>query len=181
MLIRLLTELDLKAYSAMRLHSLQESPTSFGSSYEQEAKFSMQEFASRIRPHGDTANCMFGAFSDASELMGVIGFSREPHLKRAHIGSVWGMYVRPEFRGKGVGAALLDEALVHARRLPGMRQITLTVTAGNLPAIGLYKSRGFDRFGVQRDALLVDGRLFDEEHWALYLTSVSTPGSQVSL
>jgi RimJ/RimL family protein N-acetyltransferase len=179
MLIRLLTELDLNAYSAMRLRGLQESPTAFGSSYEQESKFSPQDFASRIRPHGDPANGMYGAFGDSNQLMGTIGFSREHHLKRAHIGSVWGMYVLPEFRGKGIGAALLDEALAHARRLPGLRQVTLTVTVGNLPAIGLYKSRGFERFGLQRDALLVDGHLYDEEHMALYLTPLSTPGPQI--
>src|SRR5262245_9297857 len=133
----------------MRLHGLQEYSTAFGSSYEQESKFALKEFASRIRPHADPANGMSDEFEDPNQLMGTIGFSREAHLKRAHIGSVWGMYVLPEFRGKGVGAALLDEALAHARRLPGMRQVTLTVTAGNLPAIGLYKSRGFERFGFQ--------------------------------
>jgi ribosomal protein S18 acetylase RimI-like enzyme len=180
MLIRFLTELDLKAYSALRLHSLQESPASFGSSFEQESKFSPQEFAARIRPHGDPANGLFGAFTSSNQLAGTIGFSREIHLKRAHIGSVWGMYVLPEFRGQGIGAALLDEALGHARRLPGLRQVTLTVTARNLPAIGLYESRGFERFGVQRDALCVNGHLFDEEHWALYLVPVSTPVKQQS-
>jgi ribosomal protein S18 acetylase RimI-like enzyme len=117
---------------------------------------------------------MWGAFSDSNQLMGTIGFLREQHLKRAHIGSVWGMYVLPEFRGQGIGAALLDEALAHARLLQGLRQVTLTVTAGNLPAIGLYKSRGFERFGLQRDALYVDGRLYDEEHWALYLVPRDT-------
>src|SRR6267154_4315964 len=142
MLIRFLTELDLTAYRALRLQSLQEAPSSFGSSYEQESKFALSDFASRIRPHGEPGNGIFGAFGETNQLIGTLGFAREHHLKRAHIGSVWGMYVLPEFRGKGIGAALLDEALSHARKLPGLRQVILTVTAGNLPAIALYKSRG---------------------------------------
>jgi RimJ/RimL family protein N-acetyltransferase len=168
--IRFLTELDLNAYRELRLEALQESPTSFGNSYEQESKLPLQEFAARLRPHGEPANGILGAFTEDKELAGTLGFAREHHLKRAHMASVWGMYVLPRFRGRGIGAALLDEALAHARGLPGLRQVILTVTDGNLPAISLYKSRGFERFGLQREALFVDGRLLDEEHMALHLS-----------
>ncbi|WP_256091088.1 MULTISPECIES: GNAT family N-acetyltransferase [unclassified Nostoc] len=166
--IRFLNTQDVVVYRELRLQALRDSPTAFASSYEEESRFSLADFAARLRPHDNSANGIFGAFSDTDKLIGMLGFSRENRLKRVHIGSLWSMYVLPENRGRGVGAALLDEALSHARRLNGLRQIVLTVTTNNLPAASLYSSRGFERFGLERNALFIDGRYFDEEHLALH-------------
>lgn len=166
--IRFLNTQDVTAYHELRLQALRESPTAFGSSYEQEVCLPLTDFAARLRPHDDSASGIFGAFGDSDQLIGMLGFSRESRPKRAHIGSLWSMYVLPEFRNRGVGAALLDEALSHARRLGVLRQIVLTVTANNLAACSLYGSRGFERFGLERDALFIDGTYFDEEHLALH-------------
>lgn len=117
---------------------------------------------------------MIGAFVDDGRLVGVLGFAREYRVKRPHIALIWGMYVSPEFRGQGFGAALLDEAIAHARRLGSVRQIVLTVTASNVAAGSLYRSRGFERIGLERDALCVDGKYFDEEQLALFLEKQKT-------
>ncbi len=79
------------------------------------------------------------------------------------------MYVLPEFRGQGVGARLLDGAIAHARQLSGLRQLTLSITAGNVAAGSLDRSRGFEAFGLARDASYIDGNYFDEEYLALHL------------
>lgn len=167
--IRFLSYQDVAAYRELRLRALKESPTAFGSSYEQEAGFSLTDFAARLR-HDDAASGIFGAFND-DQLIGMLGFSRESRPKRAHVGFLWSMYVLPEFRCRGVGAALLDEVLSHARCLGVLRQIVLTVTANNLAAFSLYRSRGFERFGLERSALFVDGTYLDEEHFALHFNS----------
>ena len=170
--IRFLTAEDVGAYRELRLQALQESPTAFGSSYEQEICLSLTEFAARIG--SDDANRFIcGAFDDRQQLIGMLGFSQE-RLKRAHIGSIWSMYVSPKFRSQGVGGALLDRVLTHARKIDVLRQIILGVTANNSTAISLYRARGFERFGLERDALLVDGIYFDEEHLALHFNDVST-------
>ncbi|MCG6137175.1 MAG: GNAT family N-acetyltransferase [Nostoc sp. LLA-1] len=168
--IRFLNSQDVVVYRELRLQALRESPTAFGSSYEQESCFSLTDFAARLRPHNDSTNGIFGAFDDRNKLIGMLGFSRESRLKRVHIGSLWSMYVLPEFRRRGVGTALLDKALSHAKHLDGLRQILITVTTNNLAACSLYKSRGFERFGLERDALFIDGTYFDEEHLALHLS-----------
>ncbi len=166
--IQFLTSQDVTAYRELRLQALSESQTAFGSSYEQEACHPLTAFAARLCPHDDSAGGIFGAFDDTERLIGMLGFSRESRPKRAHIGSLWSMYVLPEFRRRGIGAALLDEALSHARQLGGLRQLILTVTVNNLAACSLYRSRGFERFGLERDALCIDGEYFDEEHLALH-------------
>jgi ribosomal protein S18 acetylase RimI-like enzyme len=83
------------------------------------------------------------------------------------------MYVSPAFRRRGLGRALLDAALTHARSLAGLRQLKLTVNATNAAARALYQSSGFVRFGVEADALCIDGVYYDEELYALRFTNVA--------
>lgn len=173
--IRFLNLQDVVAYRDLRLQALKQSPTAFVSSYEQEAKFSLGDFAVRLRPNDDSASGIFGAFGDRNYLIGMLGFSREPRLKRTHVGTLWSMYVLPEFRGQGVGARLLDGAIAHARELDGLRQLTLSVTAGNAAAGALYRSRGFEPFGLAREATCIDGNYFDEEYLVLHFIHDTEP------
>ncbi|MBD1918472.1 MULTISPECIES: GNAT family N-acetyltransferase [Cyanophyceae] len=168
--IRFFNAQDVVAYRDLRLYALKEAPTAFASSYEQEAQLSLADFADRLRPSHDAAGGVFGAFSDRNQLIGMLGFSREHRPKRSHVGSLWSMYVLPEFRGQKVGSSLLDCAIAYARELEGLRQIVLSTTASNVAARSLYISRGFESFGVERDALCVEGNYFDEEHLVLRLT-----------
>ena len=169
MIIQFLTPHELVPYHELRLHALKESPYAFGSDFEHEATLPLEEFAARLRPNGNPKNGIFGAFAGNGRLTGMLGFTRENRRKRAHVVILWSMYVLPEFRKQGIGAALLDQAIIHARELGGVRQIILSVTANNEAACALYASRGFERYGLEHDALLIDGHFFDEEHLVLFL------------
>ena len=67
----------------------------------------MSHFEARI-----AASILFGAF-DRDHIVGMIGFEQESGPKDAHRAFVWGFYVEPAWRGRGVGTALMD-ALVEA-------------------------------------------------------------------
>ncbi len=54
------------------------------------------------------------------------------------------MYLRPEFRGRGLGRLLLDQLVDYAKQLPASR-ITLETAAVLKEAIGLYSAYGFVR------------------------------------
>ncbi|MBF2016651.1 MAG: GNAT family N-acetyltransferase [Rivularia sp. T60_A2020_040] len=168
MKIQFLNSQDVSAYRQLRLQALFESPTAFASSYEQESCLTLTDFTARLRAHDNLNSGIFGTFDDSDRLIGMLGFSRENRPKRAHIGTLWSMYVLPEFRRRGVGAALLDRALSHVRELGVVRQIVLALTADNLTASLLYKSRGFEPFGLERNALFIDGKYFDLEHLVLH-------------
>ena len=58
------------------------------------------------------------------------------------IAAIQNVAVRPEFRGRGLGRALLMKALDGFRRA-GVRKVTLEATTGNTPAIRLYETSGF--------------------------------------
>lgn len=67
-----------------------------------------------------------------------------------------GMGIESEYRGRGVGRRLLDEAIVRARTF-GMERIELEVFASNSNAIALYEKNGFVMEGVKRRARKLDG------------------------
>jgi len=61
---------------------------------------------------------------------------------------VLNLATRTDRRRRGIGRALLHEAIAHARRVSAVR-ILLEVRRSNAPAIGLYRSLGFFVFGVR--------------------------------
>ena len=60
----------------------------------------------------------------------------------AALGAIQNVGVAPDARGLGIGRALVLKAL-HGFRAAGMRRVYLEVTAGNAPAVELYRSVGF--------------------------------------
>ena len=83
-----------------------------------------------------------------------------------HVGAIVGMHVVAEQQGRGYGRALLRAArlmLGRARQEPGLALIQLSVESTNEPAKSLYTSFGFETYGIERQAIFVDGEYFDEE------------------
>jgi len=90
------------------------------------------------------------------------GIYRERGRKLAHKGVVWGVYVAQAFRKHGVGRRLIVEALHQAAAMPGLRQVNVGANTANPAAVGLYQSLGFEKFGLERGSMSVDGVLYDE-------------------
>jgi ribosomal protein S18 acetylase RimI-like enzyme len=135
-------------------------PEAFGSTYEREVKFTLDTVAERLRPTKE--KFVLGAF-DQNLLVGTVAFVRETGMKTAHKGNVYGMFVAPEMRGKGVGKLLLLELIKKAKHGDGLEQINLSVISGNGTAKKLYQALGFEVYGVERNALKYNGEYFDEE------------------
>lgn len=100
------------------------------------------------------ANIQFVALADG-ELVGWCDVLPKDRPIYAHSG-VLGMGLLPEWRGKGIGRALIERTLNEAH-LRGFVRVELTVHADNTRAIALYNSVGFQIEGVMRDASLIDG------------------------
>ncbi len=66
--------------------------------------------------------------------------------KRSSVARVYSLATRPEARGQGVGAALLEAAVVAARRRR-CRVLRLEVRTDNAAAITLYEKLGYQRIG----------------------------------
>jgi ribosomal protein S18 acetylase RimI-like enzyme len=84
-----------------------------------------------------------------------------PLPSNAHVQQVQGLLVDPEYRGRGIGQALLDAAVGLARRR-GARRIWLRVLATNPGAQRLYAAAGFRVEGVLHGEFCRDGADVDD-------------------
>lgn len=161
MQIRELQPADTQAFQHLRLAALREVPSAFASTYEEEADTPIAIVAERLAANADRA--VLGAWLE-SELVGMLGLQREHMEKLAHKAFIWGVYVAPHMRKRGVGRQLMERALARASTMGGLRQINLGVNAANSAAIALYEAAGFVSFGLERGFMLIDGELHDELH-----------------
>lgn len=163
---RSLTPDDLDDYIAIRREMLEKTPHHFASSPADDRSNDREAMRSILG--GAPTNRVFAAF-DGERLVGVTGALVEPKVKRRHALYVWGVYVAPTHRRRGIARRLLADVLSMARALPDVRQIDLGVSAEAPAARALYESLGFEAWGREPSALLVDGKLYDELHMQLVL------------
>ena len=172
--IRQLTEGDAPAYRALRLHLLQVSPESYGTTYEEAAARPLAQTVERLRAQQDPAvGFTLGAFvagaAGAGELVGMATLLRQDGAKSSHRAEVVAVGVAAAARGQGIGRALMLALLDRARRCDGLEQLLLAVTTTNAAALGLYRALGFVPYGLDRRALKLGDRYWDEELLALAL------------
>lgn len=169
MQIRRLEISDSPVYRELRLRGLREHPEAFTSSFEEESQRSLAETEKRLSPASETA--MWGAFVEGT-LAGVVGMTRETRLKNRHKATLVAMYVAPEYGGQGLGLALV-QTVIQAAKAAKVELLVLTVTDTNRQAAALYARAGFASFGVEPDAIRVNGVPFGKQHMYLQLTSAT--------
>jgi ribosomal protein S18 acetylase RimI-like enzyme len=81
-------------------------------------------------------SCRFpdGTTEDCATIQGIV--------QSGGWGAIQNVGVVPEYRGRGLGRALLLQCLAGFQRV-GVPRVYLEVTASNLPAVQLYRSLGF--------------------------------------
>lgn len=164
-MIRAVTEDDLEDYLALRRESLKESPLAFGASPADDFAGSASAVRGALRRAPDWM--LFGAFDP--QLVGAVGLLRGDRAKSMHKASLWGLFVTPSHRRRGFGAALLEAAILHARTLPGLSMVQLTVTEASPEARKLYETAGFVLWGTEPDAFRHEGTSVADHHMALRL------------
>ncbi len=117
-----------------------------------------------VRRHPDAA--VFVAVEDGRPI-GRLSLSRDVHPASRHVADL-GLMIAETHRRRGVGRALLDQAVAWAANT-GVQKLELHVFPWNEPAIGLYESFGFEREGVRRGQYLRDGAPVDAILMALLL------------
>lgn len=167
--IRQLGPSDAAEYRELRLRALAEHPQAFTSSVEEErdkplAWSSARLASDALKPH----DLFLGAWADG-RLCGMAGLQGRYRAKERHNATVVGMYVAPEFAGRGLGRGLLQGLIARARAEPDLVQLDLTVTAGNPGALALYAGCGFVEHGRLHRAIRVDGVFHDKIHMSLVL------------
>ncbi len=163
--IRRLQMADAPEYRAFRLRGLREHPDAFTSSFEEENLRPLAYTQARLGT--PMTEKIWGAFVEGA-LAGMVGLSHETRLKNRHKAALVSLYVAGEFTGRGLGRALVNTVRQDARD-SGVELVVLTVTDSNRAACALYAQAGFSAFGVEPDAIRVDGISFGKQHMFLQL------------
>lgn len=145
-------------YYQLRIEALQNSPEAFASSYEEEVRQSAAKYETRF---GMDDSYTFGAFQDGC-LVGSVTLLKEQLKKLSHRVNIIAMYVKPEYRGFGIAAALMEKAIQTARQIGEVEQIHLTVVSTNTRAIKLYEKNGFTLYGTVNQSLKTGSNYVDE-------------------
>jgi ribosomal protein S18 acetylase RimI-like enzyme len=144
--IRRLLDSDWMGFRELRLAALRTDPLAFGSTIELEQAYRdgrWQEWA-----HGGATGerqATFVAINPANQLVGMCGtFSEDARFM------IWGLWVHPSQRGRGIGGRLLDAVLgwIDAA-FPGSSTV-LDVNPVQGEALRLYLKRGFTYDGEAR-------------------------------
>lgn len=148
--IRRLGDDDVEQFRTLRLESLQLAPEAYPTRYDDASAEELGYFQGLLRK-----NIIMGVFDDANKLIGIAGYGqRQDRPKMAHTGRIWGIYIKPDARGKGFGEKLIRTLL---EQIPSNIERTyMSIVSRNETSVGLYEKLGFETYG-RRPKSLKDG------------------------
>jgi ribosomal protein S18 acetylase RimI-like enzyme len=103
---------------------------------------------------------MYFVALDGSEVVGWVNLDRPSGEKLRHVVALT-MGLLDEYRGLGIGSALLERAVDWAAE-HGFRKVASEVPSTNAPAIDFLEKHGWDVVATRPDHYLIEDRLVDE-------------------
>jgi ribosomal protein S18 acetylase RimI-like enzyme len=163
---------DVEGFRAMRLEAVRDYPLAFTADLAETQGRPLewwQDLVSRNTGDGAASVIMVADAGDGSgELAGMTGLFSPPQPKLAHTATIWGVYVRPPFRGQGIGEQLL-RACVDWARAKNFAAVKLSVVEGNVTARRCYERVGFAAYGNEPVAVQWENRFYNELLMAIRL------------
>lgn len=172
--IRRLGRADAEPYRAFRLTALRETPSAFTSGYAEEYARPMAATLRRLAEAEGGPGALLGAFDAGGTLVGTAGLTVARRSQERHKGTLYGMAVARGAAGRGTGRALVREVLRTAAADRWLQQVLLTVSEGNEAALRLYTACGFEVWGREPRAVLVDGQAVAKLHMVRLLDTAPT-------
>lgn len=162
--IRCISADDAEAFSALRREVTRVNPVPMGLTYEEELTRTVDSFKAQLS--FSHPNAMFGSFVEG-ELVATaaVGYTSKFPSSR-HKMVMWGVFTSPRYRRRGLSRQLVEAAIQHAFS-NGVQRINLQVYVPNEPAITLYRSLGFVEYGVEPEAVYINGQYHDGVHMTL--------------
>ena len=137
---------ELGLYLAIRRDALVMNPEAFGDSV---AKFDARDPSidrERFRRHvSQTDHVLVGAF-DGDQCVGMTALVRNTEPEYQDRGTIWGVFVNPEYRGQKLGERMFAEVFDVAKDFDWLNEIVLSVKSDNRPAIKLYEQSAMETF-----------------------------------
>lgn len=143
-------------YKTIRLRSLNDNPFAFDSSADEE-NFTDIEWKDKL----ESTNGFKVFVEDNGHLVGKMEVDWDERKKIRHNAEVYGVYIDPEYRGKGLGKMLMDEVEKLAREHE-ITRLWLDVVVTQKPAMALYRKLGFREIGRTEKSLKTNGEYYDK-------------------
>ena len=138
-LIRQLTGNDWREFSQIRLKALQTDPTVFGSNYQIESQMTEAEWQSRLQAKD---NAIFLIFENETPIgMTCVSVDRDDPTKKTAL--LWGTWLEPHFRGKGLSKLMYQTRINWAKEHPTVEKIIVSHRASNLSSKYANQKHGF--------------------------------------
>jgi RimJ/RimL family protein N-acetyltransferase len=162
--IRQLTEDDWHPFSEIRLRALETDPRVFGSNYETESKFTEADWRNRLAGEDSAIFMLF----DGETPIGITGVSvwREDETRRTAM--LWGSWLAPDFRCRGLSRLMYEKRLEWARTHPTVERIIVSHRASNIASKYANQKHGFV-FTRTHEKIWTDGETEDEVCYELKL------------
>jgi GNAT superfamily N-acetyltransferase len=110
--IRQLSENDWREFSQIRLEALKTDPLVFGSNYEKESKMTEADWRSRLQAKD---NAIFLIYAGDTPIgMTCVSVDRNDPTQKTAL--LWGSWLAPHFRGKGLSELMFQTRIDWAKR-----------------------------------------------------------------
>ncbi len=147
-----------QVYKNLRLEALQQVPVAFGASYEESMRMTNDEWRGKLE---NPKSHVFVA-RDGDDYVGMAAAYQEQGEKMAHIGYIWGVYVRDTYRGQKLGKQLLQAVLDELMSNKEIEKVNLNVNVAQLAAVKLYETFGFQIAGTLHKEMKIGNEYIDE-------------------
>lgn len=150
---------DAIQFRELRLGALQDNPIAFTADYQKNSKHPLKYWEDMLTVQADEATIFLAGHK--SSLLGMTGIARGSSPKTRHSAMIWGVYVKPEWRGLHIAEELITRCFAWSRS----RKIVLLklgVAVVNQSAIRCYERCGFKAYGTEPRAVFYEGNYYDE-------------------
>ena len=152
---------DAEKFRELRLHALRDHPDVFSADYAFNEAQPITYWEKRLEALGiGSQGRIFFAESQAA-LVAMCGVGRGNSPATQHAATVWGVYVRGEWRGVRIAEQLINECVAWAKA-NGVSSLRLGVVTTNTSAVRCYRRCGFVVYGVEPHSIFANGVMYDE-------------------
>lgn len=146
----------------VRLRGLKTDPLSFGSHYAKEIDYDDARWQARL---ADPTGVIFGVF-DGDTCIGATGVHLWKEDPSGRTALLWGSWLQPDYRGRGLSVLMYQARLAWARAHPTVEKIVVSHRESNHASRAANQKHGFI-FTHQQDHLWHDGVTEPEVFYAL--------------
>lgn len=160
---------DLSQLIDLRLKMVNACPDSFLDDYGELTEWTVADWGAWFSRLTEAKNSNLIVAEDGKKLIGIAGCKGVKHKRAAHVATLVGVGVLPEYRSKGIGKEILRKMITWVEKETKIERLQLTVYADNEIAIKFYEKLGFVKEGLFKNyAKSVNGNYQDGLMMALF-------------